>query len=196
MSERVSMSMSIEEYAEHRKLPLKFLTTHGLRVAEPGEVNAPGKWLAIPYPNVQGVWYTRYRNLDPTDSFRWWQPKGSKQHLYNPKRLGPNADEVWITEGEFDALTLCFLGFDAVGISGVNAWKTSWTLLYSECQVIVAMDGDKAGRDGAFAIASQFKDNARVLELAEGEDMNGLLLSLGDVGLFDKLHEWKDSEGI
>lgn len=188
--------MNFEEYAAHRQLPPEFLTAHGLRTADKDEVNADGDWLAIPYPNLQGEWYTRYRNLNPDDSFRWWQPKGSKQHLYNPKKLGPNADEVWITEGEFDALTLCFLGFNAVGLSGVNAWKTSWTLLYSECQVIVALDGDKAGRDGSLKLASQFGDGARVFEQKDGKDMNGLLCELGAEGLFNQLHDWKESEGI
>jgi hypothetical protein len=87
---------------------------------------------------------------------------GADPHLYNPCVVGPGVPEVWITEGEFNALVLVELGYDAIATAGSSnaleggdpkekkknpeRFRKSWSYLFDHSTVIVAFDNDESGR--------------------------------------------------
>lgn len=95
-----------------------------------------GAGYAIPYPDFEGkkTQFARYKLLDRVvfrgSSMRYWQPPNTPPRLYVPpliawKDVLKNKDlEVWITEGEKKAASLCALGVPCVAVSGVWAWTS------------------------------------------------------------------------
>lgn len=95
-----------------------------------------GPGYAIPYHTFDGknTQFLRYKLRDRvvsrTSSMRYWQPPGTPPRLYIPplvawKDVLKDKDlEVWITEGEKKAASLCALGVPCVAVSGVWAWTS------------------------------------------------------------------------
>lgn len=131
--------MTIEELAQLRSLDLSTLENAGVYVRDDGQV-------ALPYPNLTGIWYEQLHN--PGGKPKYWNPPGAGKHLYNPAHVGPNEPEVWLCEGVFDTLTLIEAGLPAVGVPGTD-FKGHWALLFEEADVVLAFDPDDAGQ--AFA---------------------------------------------
>lgn len=68
-----------------------------------------------------------------------------------------NADEVVVCEGEFDALIMGQLGFNAVGVPGARIWQDSWDGYVSNVRRLwLVFDRDKAGEDGAQKLVDRF----------------------------------------
>jgi hypothetical protein len=169
---------AFEAFAARRGLPASFLTAHGIHVCPP-DGEQPG-WIAIPYPNLTGVWYHRYRNPDPTGTPKYWAPHGSATHLYNPSRLGPNSDVVFLTEGEIDCLVLAYLGFPAIGIPGTGSagrFRSAWRLLFDGAKIIVVTDSDPAGREAAERLVAAFEPDGVDLCPPDGMDVNDWFLA-------------------
>jgi len=165
-------SDDIAAFAATRGLPVEFLVKMGLHIS-PADGERPG-WIAIPYPNLTGIWHTRYRNPG-VEGPKYWAPSGSGTHLYNPLCLGPNADVVWFTEGEIDCLVMVYLGYPAVGIPGATIgarFHRSWKMLYEEAEVVVAFDNDEAGQTAAEKLAAVFQPHSRLFIPPEGMDIN------------------------
>ncbi len=141
----------VQDIADMRGLPAQLLADHGIRIAN-ADAERPG-WIEIPYPHLTGVWYSRFRNTADT-GHKYHTPRGEVGHLYNPLHLGPNADEVWVAEGEFDTLALIACGVPAVGVSGVSAFKPDWGPLYDEARVVIAFDPDEPGMMAANKLAT------------------------------------------
>jgi hypothetical protein len=160
----------LEAFAERRGLPPTLLAKYGVHLA----ADRPG-WVAFPYPHLSGVWHTRYRKLVDDGGPRWWQPEGSRTHLYNPLRLGPDVDRVMLAEGEVDTLTLIHLGFPAVGVPGVGhvqgVFSRVFALLFDEAEVSVAFDGDQAGRRAADLLKETFP-KCHLIPVPDNEDVN------------------------
>jgi hypothetical protein len=190
--EKVVDVSGLEKFAKQRGLPAEFLAEQGLHIADE-HAPKPG-WIAIPYPHLSGLWHTRYRNPGKGTP-KYWQPPGTDVHLYNPMRLGPNADLVVFTEGEVDCLVLCFLGYPAVGIPGTQSsaerFKRSWRLLFTDARVVVAFDNDAPGQEAANRLADAFEPLSRVLVPPPGLDVNEWFLGdrEGLVGALDALLE-------
>jgi hypothetical protein len=161
--------------ANERHLPTEFLTDH-VRVAADDE-ERPG-WWAFDYPNLTGIWQTRYRNPDPdaARSDRWRSQRSAGKRLYNPRLVGPNVSEVWLCEGEIDTLTLVYLGCNAVGIPGVDeggkSFAKHWKLLFDTAFVIVAFDGDDVGQAAAVKAARTFDPDSAILTPPDGMDIS------------------------
>lgn len=165
-------SDDIASFAEARGLPVDFLKSMGLHISPP-DGERP-YWIAIPYPHLTGLWQTRYRNPG-VDGPKYWAAPGSGTHLYNPLRLGPNADVVWFTEGEIDCLTLVYLGLPAIGIPGATIgarFHKSWKTLYDEAEVVVAFDNDEAGQGAAEKLAAAFAPHSHLFVPPDGMDIN------------------------
>ncbi len=96
-------------------------------------------------------------------------PPGQAGLLFNTDTLH-DAEEVIITEGEFDALVLEDLGYNAVGVPGSRAFKGEWGRFFSEARrVYVAFDNDDAGREGSESVASHLGAKARIVEMPRHE---------------------------
>ena len=195
----------VEDIAKLRGLPADILAEYGIRIAGP-DTERPG-WIEIPYPHMTGVWYSRFRNTSDT-GHKYHSPRGCVAHLYNPLKLGPNADEVWIAEGEFDTLALIAAGVPAVGVSGVSAFKPEWAPLFSEADVVVAFDADIPGQEAAHALsvrlssANGFRDSVvfewpkKVVDvLGSDADWNGWWKH-DSAGMVEFLWGWREEYGL
>jgi len=102
--------------------------------------------VAIPYPPVDGRISTRYRTaLTGPDRFRW--SPGSKPSLYGIEFLEQIRAKGWVclVEGETDTAQLLQRGYPALGIPGVDTWKTNWSAQLEGLQVYIWQEPDAGG---------------------------------------------------
>lgn len=89
------------------------------------------------------------RNIDNKDvDHRYYKPKGKPFEIFNIKALETAQEPVFITEGEFDALSLLDIGFEAIGLGGLanlNKAIARAKELNFQYPLIVALDNDLQG---------------------------------------------------
>jgi hypothetical protein len=88
------------------------------------------------------------KNVEP----KWIGPKGVPLPLYNLPALGREVSAAVICEGPADTISAtvalrssAHLRVAAVGVAGVQGWRTEWAHLFAGLTVVTAADGDKAG---------------------------------------------------
>jgi DNA primase len=141
--------------------------------------------LLIPYWCDGEVAMTQARNID-------WRNKdrdGAKELTlgrisipFNADVLLEPQDAVYICEGAIDTLSLLELGFAAVGVPGARNFRPEWCELFDDVrEVILALDNDATGHEGAAIIAGHFgriRREVKRLELPSGiKDINEYLMS-------------------
>lgn len=128
----------------------------------------------------------RFRYLMPTRN-KYDALKGTKAHLFNVQ--ASDSKDVWLCEGEFDAIILNQLGFPTVGVPGASSFNTSWKFLFAGADsVTLVFDGDDAGEKGANRLASilgEVVPTVRRALLPPGLDVTDLYLQ--DEGALKKL---------
>ena len=167
--------MSLEIVEEHRGISTDTLEDCGVWWN-----NENNRYpVAVPYPYLEGEWYTRIMR-DPRDSDtqpKVLSPKNAEYHLYNPLRIGPNADLVFFCEGEYDTLSVIDCGFDAVGSQGTNTFNPVWARLFGGAINCIAFDGDAAGVKASRTLRKFFHDQgsyAYLVGTEENYDLNDL----------------------
>ncbi len=148
--------MSIEIVEEYRGISVETLERAGVWWDDE-DSRYP---VRVPYPYLDGTWYTRIMR-DPRDSSiqpKVMSPKNAEYHLYNPLRLGPNADLVFFCEGEYDTLSVIDCGFAAVGSQGTNTFNPVWARLFGGATNCIAFDGDIAGVKASRTLRKFFHD--------------------------------------
>jgi DNA primase len=141
--------------------------------------------LLIPYWIDGEVVAIQARNIN-------WRSKeldGPKELTLSPVAIPFNSDtlldrqeQVYVCEGAIDTLSLLELGFTAVGIPSARNFRLEWVELFADVgEVVLALDNDAAGDEGAAAIAGHFGQAGREvtrLELPEGiNDINEFLVA-------------------
>ena len=195
------------EFLDERGLDLELCAQLGLRsMVSPKS----GEWLAIPYHAGDDSRPERhkFRCLERKD-FRQW-PTGAPKRLWNRAALDgsgdPNRGPLVITEGELDAIVAIQAGYRAVafgdgaptpgeeGDKRYEAVAVDLKRLQDERQVILAVDGDEAGRRLYRALVARIGPE-RCLWVTYPEhckDLNDALVKGHDVGrvlLNAKLHD-------
>lgn len=186
-----SLGVAVERFESHVHLAESYLAERGLwedgilRVARLGVVAEPtpeyekyeGR-LVLPYLTPGGVVNIKFRCIqhDKCDGHKKYLGlPGAVDRLYNVQALHDASKTIHIAEGELDALSASVVGFPCVGISGASKWQAHYTKLFEDFeQVIVFAEGDEAGREFGKRIRGEL-DNARVVQLPDGEDVNSLL---------------------
>ena len=167
--------MSLEIIEEYRSISVPTLETCGVHWVDDDDYA-----VRFPYRHWYGEWYERKGldpRLDPKGRPKILSPNNAPAHMYNPLRLGPNADFVMICEGEYDTLSAIDTGYPAVGAQGTGAFAATWTRLFGGAVVVIAFDSDEAGILAAQGIRKWFRkhgDDAYILETPEGTDLNDL----------------------
>lgn len=100
----------------------------------------------------------KYRSLPPQEKqFTRW--KDGKTALFNGDILkGMKEDDpVCVTEGEIDAISLCSLGYQAIGVTGgANTIQSDWIdKLKKFKKIYLVYDNDKQGEEGAKKFAKR-----------------------------------------
>ena len=166
--------MSLEIVEEYRGISVATLEECGVWWKEDDKYA-----VRVPYRNYDGEWYTRVM-LDPRitpEGPKVLSPKNAEHHLYNPLRLGPNADLVFFCEGEYDTLSVIDAGFPAVGSQGTGTFNPVWARLYGGAVNCIAFDGDTAGVKASRTLRKFFADQgsyAYLVGTSEQYDLNDL----------------------
>jgi DNA primase len=109
---------------------------------------------------------------------------GDPARTYNVGAIFRADDEIHVTEGEIDTLTLQQIGLHAIAIPGVHNWKARHlSMLAGFSRVYVWADPDDAGADFASRITSALR-TAKQVRLKD-KDVNDSLVSYGADYLLD-----------
>jgi hypothetical protein len=109
---------------------------------------------------------------------RFLNSRGTVPCLWNHDSID-KATQVFICEGEIDALSVITFGYVGLGLPGWAHWKDIWVRDFFQKEVFLVLDADPAGRAGALDIARQFEKIGfplpRQVILGEGSDLNDVL---------------------
>lgn len=121
--------------------------------------------VSIPYHNLGAVIQIRGKEIGG----KYLTPSGQKASLFNLD-AARGADEVLITEGEFDALVLEQQGYSAVGVPGAVSWQKHWTQHFDRVKrAYIVFDNDETGRRGSERLAVELGAKARIIHMPEPE---------------------------
>lgn len=177
----------------------------------PGDERFTGR-LAIPFLYEAGVRAIKYRCVLPHSCkeyqktvdqyhFKYAQPDGQEQRIYNAAAYFSGGNTIGVCEGEIDAISATIhLGLPTMGIPGAQQWQKNgkyWELSFRDFSlVIVFADGDKprctchprhdegkcpnpkrAGLELGKQIAQSAGNRARLVHLPQGEDVNSMVVA-------------------
>lgn len=172
--------LTLEQYAQAKKLPVDFLASLGLSDKKFSGTPA----IRIPYRDADGVTLaTRYRLAmekgDPDNRFRW--SSGSKTNLYGLWRLEDVRKQgyVILVEGESCSQTLWHAGFPALGVPGASNWKATFDdALTGIERVYVIVEPDQAGESFLATLQQRhFKSRLHIVRLDGFKDASALYLA-------------------
>lgn len=112
---------------------------------------------------------------------------GDRPRLYNTLALLKNVDDIYITEGEIDAITAESCGLNAVAVPGATSWKP-WFInpFLGYKRVFILVDGDEAGLKFGHSV-SKTLPNSRMIPMPDGEDVNSLVTAQGKEALLESI---------
>lgn len=144
-------------------------------------------WISIPYLTALGhcVGF-KFRRIDDGKP-KYGSPTGQKAHLYNVSDITVMSRHIIICEGELDTVIASgVLGIPAVGVPGVQAWKSHYPKLFSGYDTIYVVgdndikeDGTNPGAEFAKRVANEVI-NAQIVTLPPGMDINDYYLMYGE----------------
>jgi len=114
--------------------------------------------------------FSKYRMLEGDIKYRY--DKGAKMALFNSKSL-KNEGDVYIVEGEFDAMALNTIYPVVVSSTGgCNSWKNEWTDLLKDRDVKICFDNDKPGVTASISLYKKLLKNVKSVEILLLNDAN------------------------
>jgi DNA primase len=171
-----------EEYLASRKIK-----KDGLLVCTSGRYR---NRIVIPYYNKSGllIYYNGRYVGDPGSNLRYLGPPkelgiGKGDVMYAQRWPSPG-EKIYITEGEFDAMSLFQCGFASAALGGKVLSETQMEMIRSYVPVL-CLDADKAGGEAMPKIAHHlfsmgFPKVFYVRPCKEFKDWNGLLTEKGE----------------
>lgn len=142
--------------------------------------------LVIPHLGPGGnVYDLRFRCIEHEDckeagcKSKYLGLPGVQTRTYNTRAIAEAGDELHVTEGEMDAISLGAAGLPAIGVPGVNALPRHFgRMVAGFSRVTMWADGDDAGRGLAEKIARAVT-GVRILVMKDGLDVNSVLVNGG-----------------
>lgn len=114
--------------------------------------------------------FSKYRVLDGDIKYRY--DKGAKMALFNSKSL-KNDGDVYIVEGEFDAIALNTIYPVVVSSTGgCNSWRPEWTELLKGRDVKICFDNDRPGILASISLYKKLLGNVKSVEILLLNDTN------------------------
>ena len=139
-------------------LPLKvrtWLNQRGITntIISSYQIGWTGTMIRIPIMKDGKVLFNKYRRSPFVhEGPKYIYDKGASVELFGTDSI-KDAKDVFLCEGELDALVLISKGLSAVsGTGGSMAFKEDWTLTLKEKNIYVCFDNDEAGIKGAINV--------------------------------------------
>jgi replicative DNA helicase len=116
-------------------------------------------WVVYPYIQKDTLLFAKWRTLPPAaKDFR--AVTGRDNPLYNDDAIVKDMEELFIVEGEADAITLINAGItNVIGVPGASMKKAAWITKLDNAapkKMYLLYDNDKSGQEGARAFATRF----------------------------------------
>lgn len=136
---------SLEQYAKEKHLPEQWLKDF-CRIETGKDRRAGTTYMKIPYFDRNGkqvVYRKRYAHKD----FRWQYGSGGKIGLYGEWRLQSvgAGDPMILEEGESDAQSLWYMGFNALGVPGASMFKPNHAAQVMGLKIYLHREKDGGG---------------------------------------------------
>lgn len=170
-----------KEAVEHFRL--------GLDVDEAGV-----RWLTIPHYERGKLLNVKSRRLPPIPpdaKNRFKRVTGCRSILFNSDFLEENPEEAFVTEGEFDAISLWDQGIKNVvsGTTGAGSFEASWIdALGKVKKIFICYDPDEVGQRGARELARRLGyERAFNVLMPYGHDVNDFFVAGFEVRDFRNL---------
>lgn len=147
----------------------KDILSTGLCIEKNGRiVDSLAGMVTIPYQVAGSVVDIRGRTWpDRDDRPKYKTCSGRDTRLFNTDALW-NVDEVLATEGEFDAIVMTQLGYNAVAFPGAKSWQDEWEGYFGPLRrVWLIFDRDRAGEEGAEKVSAKIGPKARRIHLSD-----------------------------
>ncbi len=145
-------------------------------------------WLAIPHINDEVCHNIKFRSMPPAAK-RFERVTGCASVLYNEDALADH-ETIVLVEGEMDAMSFWEAGVkNVIGLTGgASSFPPEWyDLLAEKDEVILAMDADAVGQNGARDIARRIGFDRCTNVLLPVKDANEVLMEYGKVELVRSL---------
>jgi twinkle protein len=193
---------------ETRKIPEKILAEYRIGESQEGDCvvfpsytagNSDGSDKSDGSPGAQGAMGDRSGKLNSlkfrsiTDKSKMWVlPKGAPKMLFGLQAVPGTQEDLFITEGELDAMTLAAYGYPAVSVPFGAKWpgadgkdpNTEWIQHDYEwmerfIEVYLCLDADEPGKKATDALVSRVgRERCRILDYPEGKkDANECLVA-------------------
>jgi putative DNA primase/helicase len=177
--------LTLEEYADAKRLPLDWLRDIGVVASRYGQAKAPAVKTAYARPN--GPPSIRFRvNLNGDKKKRHFWRKNDKVCLYGGQWAAdlPKAGYAILVEGESDAQTLWLHDFPALGLPGANTWneERDAPLLEGVPIIYVVIEPDTGGNEiMRWLSRSRIAPRVRTIRMPrETKDVSALYLAAPD----------------
>ena len=172
-----NQGITLEDYAEAKRVPLGFLEELGI-----SDGNRKGKpIIKIPYLDIdkiqQGV-RIRHRLIG---DFRFsWQTKRTvipyglwrMGVLSSCAANGGDKREILLVEGESDAHTLWFYKQNALGIPGATSWNSDWVKYLEGYDVYIWQEPDEGGRKFVESIGKDLPEAKVIVPPPDRKDIS------------------------
>jgi hypothetical protein len=132
------------------------------------EIGWDGKRLTIPVRNAARELVSLLRYRPGAADHKMLAPRGAGRFLFPPPESF-RVPDLWLVEGEPDAISAFELELPAVGVPGVGTWKADWAERFIGRTVTICFDADGPGRTAAQARAADLRAmgvESRVVDLA------------------------------
>lgn len=157
-----------------RKLNEETIKHFKLGLSREGNTN----WLTIPHFSNGNLLNIKYRSLPPSEK-KFKREPDRPSILFNQDCLNGSYTEIFIAEGEIDAMSLWQTGFEnVVGITaGAGSFLPEWHEQLEDIEEIyLCFDNDEAGQKGANAVADKLGfERCKNILLPERQDLNEYL---------------------
>jgi hypothetical protein len=158
--------VTLEELAEHKRLPVPFLIELGLR-----EVRGA---IEMPYYDRAGTEVAAKRRTAVTATGNSWWPRGMPTRIYTRKGVTPARGDLWTVEGESDCWTLWYHDEPAIGVPGASNWGALEIDDVGEADAVnIVQEPGEAGDRFPDAVvkrlrALKWRGTARIVRMPEG----------------------------
>ncbi|MBW1697847.1 MAG: AAA family ATPase [Deltaproteobacteria bacterium] len=176
---------SAMEYVRGRGISIESVKRFKLGLFEKNGI----RWLSIPHYRNNNLVNIKFRSLPPAEKdFR--RIPGCESILFNCDCLKAQ-QEIFLTEGELDAITLIQAGIENTvsGTTGAGSFDPEWIdILKPLKRIYLCYDADDSGQQGARSLAKRLGYNRCFnVELPEGQDINDYFNSGNDIFAFQNL---------